>query len=73
MCQPCEIWKIFDSQRKKLLQEQEHRYADEEQKAILRLKKKKEMEEKLKETTKTSNCKCVKKAMRDNTKMLCLF
>ena len=48
MCQPCEIWKIFDSQRKKLLQEQEHRYADEEQKAILRLKKKKEMEEKLK-------------------------
>ena len=38
ICRPCEIHEIYQTQRDKLLLEQEHKYADEEQKAILRLK-----------------------------------
>ena len=52
---PCEIHEIYQTQRDKLLLEQEHKYADEEQKAILRLKKKKELEDKLKRKQKEAS------------------
>ena len=53
ICRLCEIHEIYQTQN-----EQEHKYADEEQKAILRLKKQKELEDKLKRKQKGSKQLC---------------
>ena len=44
-CKACELLSIYERQRERLLQEQEHQFASEEEKELIRLRKEKERQE----------------------------